>query len=209
MKKILITILALTGGVFTTNAQDISFGVKAGINFANFTNTKSYDAKYKKGWTAGIVLEYEITDKFSIQPEVLYSTQGTDVSFTRPNPRNKMITDKFDAEVSLDYINVPILAKFYVFEGLSIDLGPQFAFLVDDSIDEVRTVLTNPKSTSHRNDVKLPGKKTFGIDGSVGIAYKLPENIFIQGRYNFGLLDVDEFEKAKNSVFQITLGYEF
>ncbi|WP_196892404.1 porin family protein [Aureivirga marina] len=214
MKKLLCTIILIVGIVFTTNAQDpesheISFGVKAGINFASLTNTGVYNVQTKKDWTAGVVVEFEISDRFSIQPEVLYSAQGGDVNFILPNPANTAVIDQFYADVDLDYINVPILAKFYVVDGLTIDLGPQFAFLVNDKIKLTKVIPTHPQETIHNRELNLPQKKSFGIDGAVGLGYKLPERIFIQARYNFGLIDVEDTEKSKNSVFQLTLGYEF
>ncbi|WP_196889305.1 porin family protein [Aureivirga sp. CE67] len=209
MKKLLVTILLLTGGFLTSQAQEISFGVKGGINFASLTNTGTYNVSSIKDWTAGIVVEFEISDRFSIQPEVLYSAQGGDVNFVRPNPEYMSLIDYFDAKVNLDYINVPILAKFYVVDGLSIDIGPQFAFLVDNNIEFTKTVPTNPQPTVTYHKTTLPQKKSFGIDGSVGLGYKFPERIFIQGRYNFGLIDIEDIEKSKNSVFQLTIGYEF
>ncbi|WP_196892406.1 porin family protein [Aureivirga marina] len=209
MKKLLVTILLLTGGIFAAKAQDISFGVKGGVNFANLVGTDIYGGESKTGWTAGVVVELALSDKFSIQPEVLYSAQGAKSNFSLPNLNDPNVLDKYNANISLDYINVPIYAKYYIVEGLSIDAGPQFAFLVDNSIELKKTVplLPNPVTTTTKQD--LPDKKDFGIDGSVGFGYKTPEGIFIHGRYNFGLIDVESNENAKNSVFQVSLGYEF
>ncbi|WP_196889304.1 porin family protein [Aureivirga sp. CE67] len=209
MKNLIVTILLLVGNVGLVSAQDISFGVKGGVNFSNLVGSDIYGGDSKTGWTAGVVLELELSDKFSIQPELLYSAQGAKSNFSFPNDNDPNIRDRYHADIKLDYINLPIYAKYYLVEGLSIDAGPQFAFLVDNSIEIKKTVplLPDPVTTVTKTD--LSNKKAFGIDGSVGFGYKAPEGIFIHGRYNFGLIEVESNENAKNSVFQVSIGYEF
>ena len=77
MKKLLLTAAAVFA-LTTVNAQDITFGVKAGINFAN-TNVSDSDENLD-GITSfhfGGVVEFSVSETFSIQPELLYSAQGT------------------------------------------------------------------------------------------------------------------------------------
>ncbi len=206
MKNFTITILLFIGGVFIAKAQDISFGVKGGVNFANLVGTDVYGGDSKTGWTAGVVVEFSLTDKFSIQPEVLYSAQGAKSNFSFPENN---VLNRYHVDIDLDYINVPIYAKYYIVDGLSIDAGPQFSFLVNNSIEIQKTVPLLPKPITTNTKQDLSNKKSFGVDGSVGFGYKAPEGIFIQGRYNFGLLDVESNENARNSVIQISIGYEF
>ena len=61
MKKILFSILAVAAFAFTASAQDTGFGygVKAGINIANLTNS---DGNYKVGFTGGIFADYRFSN---------------------------------------------------------------------------------------------------------------------------------------------------
>ena len=94
---------------------------------------------------------------------------------------------KKDTKLDLGYINVPVMANVYVVPGLAVKLGVQPAFLVG------------------KNDYN---NKTFDFSIPVGLSYEFA-NIFIDGRYNWGLTKAWENGKPKNSVFQVTLGYKF
>ncbi len=123
MKK--ITLLLVT--VFTigfVNAQDkenMSFGVKGGLNVSSITNADQDGVNSKSliGFHVGFFGEFMISDKFAIQPELLYSAQGVKLDFDGDN-----------GDLKLDYINIPVMAKYYVADAFSLELGPQIGFLV-------------------------------------------------------------------------------
>lgn len=194
MKKIIVTVAALFAFVFT-NAQskkmgsdsNISFGVKAGLNIATVTNQDN--TKSLIGFHVGGLVEFKIDDKFSVQPELMYSAQGT----------------KFDGgKLNLDYINVPIMAKYYIVDAFSIEAGPQIGFLMS----------AKAKADSGESvDVKDQTKSIdFGLD--FGAGYKFTENIFAGVRYELGLTQLQKDLVAgdtasHSSVFQISVGYKF
>ena len=101
MKKILFSILAVAAFAFTASAQDTGFGygVKAGINIANLTNS---DGNYKVGFTGGIFADYRFSNLFALSADVLYSRQGAKGD---------------DAKIKTDNLNIPILANFYLVKG--------------------------------------------------------------------------------------------
>ena len=53
-------------------------------------------------------------DYLAIQPELVYSRQGA---------RDKVNGDKL--KLRANYLNIPVLAKLYVLDELSVDLGPE------------------------------------------------------------------------------------
>lgn len=184
MKKIIFTIAVLFI-ITSINAQDkkeISFGIKAGLNIATITHVDN--SKTLVGFLGGVFGEFMIGDKFAIQPEVLYSGQGV----------------KSDGmELKLDYINIPILAKYYVADSFSVELGPQIGFLISAKAEGV--------------DVK-EFFKTTDVSVDFGANYDITKNIMLGVRYDLGLLrlqeNLDPGEKeSKNSVFQIAVGYKF
>ncbi|WP_461532288.1 porin family protein [Sinomicrobium sp.] len=165
MKTTFLAIAAVIGFAFFGNAQNLHFGAKGGVNFASISDV---DADGRTGFHLGLVGEVGL-GKFSIQPEVLYSAQGL-------------------KDLNLDYLNIPVLAKYYVVQNFSLMAGPQFGFNTkDDDISEI---------------------KSFDMGGAVGVEYKIG-SLFAQARYNFGLSDVADGGSGKNSVFQISLGYLF
>src|SRR5690606_26788407 len=125
MKKLTLLALLLTATV--TSAQDrfLSFGLKGGVNFANLRgDVETIDFNTRSSYHFGATLEISLLDNLSIQPEVLYSVQGSNVDSALGNVD----------DVDFKYITVPVMVKFYVTENLSLDVGPQFAFLSDENI---------------------------------------------------------------------------
>ncbi|MHA3786687.1 porin family protein [Flavobacterium hauense] len=182
MKKIIFLFVALAGS-FAAQAQGINFGIKAGANFANFSG--DIDTDGITNFHAGAVLELNIVPMFSVQAEGLFSSQG-----------GKYDTVLDGAEdINLDYIAVPVLAKFYILpDRLSITAGPQFSFLVSDADEVLKT-------------------KSFDLAASGGVELKIIAGLFAQARYNVGLTDINDdgdfSGNVKNNVFQLSVGYMF
>jgi len=95
MKKLFIAAIAVLA-FGSANAQETKFGVKAGLNFSNFTGDVENNSM-KVGFHVGGLVNIKVSDKFSVQPELLYSGQGA----------------KFDGgvTVSADYLNIPVMAN--------------------------------------------------------------------------------------------------
>ncbi|MBW3519424.1 porin family protein [Flavobacterium sp. NKUCC04_CG] len=190
MKKTIFSLMAFTAFSSAIYAQtpDIKIGAKAGVNFANVT-----DGDMKTGFHVGGLVEIFINEKFSVQPELLYSTQGAKAN-------NKI------SELKLDYINVPIMAKYYVMEGLSVQAGPQVAFLMKAE-SEISSVGGIPVTGTF--DIK-DSLNTVDFGVNFGAGYELPMGVFAEARYNLGLTKLPkEGGDYKNSVIQISVGYKF
>jgi hypothetical protein len=192
----------LLGAITATNAQGndsmaFSFGVKGGVNFSTITGDDFDSPDSRTGFHVGVMGEMPLTSMFSIQAEALYSAQGFDFDYEG--------SDGDNAEFQLDYINVPVLAKIYVLKGLSIEVGPQFSFLVNDEVD------LNPNSDD--GDIDLDGTdfeaNSFDLGVAGGLTFQTEMGLFASGRYTMGLTDIYDDIDSKNSVFQIGIGYKF
>ena len=195
MKKSIVFIaMLLMGTVYTTAQEYVMFGVKGGVNFSSVTGDAFSDFEDESARTAfhlGLLAEIPISDRFSIQPEVLYSAQGYDVV---------RIEDEEDVERRFDYISVPVMAKLYLIDGFALEAGPQFSYLVenelgmgDDGID---------LSDDYLNK--------FDFSVGLGASWKL-SNFFVYGRYNVGLTEIYDIDgaDAKNGVIQLGVGFLF
>ena len=181
MKRIVLVVVAVMFGI-STQAQGIDLGIKVGANFANITDASNFDSK--TGFVAGAFLGLKFSEKFAIQPELLYSQQGADFD---------------EGEFDLSYINVPIIFKYYLVQGLNIQAGPQFGFVVDDKIS-FDGIVDGIESGVEAN--------SFDTTGVVGLGYDFPLGIRVDARYNFGLTEVVD-DGGKNSVISLAVGYSF
>lgn len=189
MKKIMLVAALMLSSVATFAQHAVgSFNLqpKVGVSIANVTEFKGTDPRI--GIVAGLEGEYQATDIVSVSAGVLYSMQGAKGNWG----------DLINATNRLDYINVPIMANVYVVKGLAVKLGVQPGFNVSNKISANNRATFDNLVKAQSVDVAIP----------VGVSYEY-NNFQLDARYNWGVSKAYKFDKAKNSVFQITLGYKF
>ena len=181
MKKFMMMV-AMAFATLTASAQaeagTLTLKPLVGINVANITDGNG-DAKV--GLAAGAELGYQLNESFAVTAGAIYSMQGA------KNDGVKM---------NLDYINIPILANYYITKGLAVKAGIQPAFKVksEAKVDVV--------------SVDMDGFKSFDLSIPVGLSYEVSDFV-IDARYNWGMTKVLEGFDNKNTVFQFTVGYKF
>ena len=190
MKKFFV-LLAFCGSVFAANAQSevgsITLQPKVGINLASMTDYD--DSKMKVGLVAGVQAAYQFSDALAVSAGLNYSMQG--------------VKGDGDAKIKTEYINIPILANYYLAPGLAIQAGVQPGFLMSCKMDDGEGDV-DAKDFAEKFDLSIP----------VGVSYEISDFV-IDARYNFGLTNVwkDDYKKllgdAKNSVISLTVGYKF
>jgi opacity protein-like surface antigen len=205
MKKIILAAVAVLVFGFV-NAQKVQFGLKGGLNVANqdfsvdgFPSTSS-----RIGFHIGGFVEVKISDKLCIQPEVLYSTQGSKFDLTVNDGGTEYNTASI---FKLAYINIPVMFKYYVAKKISLEAGPQIGFLTSSKL--YVTVLGKDVS---QNAKDLYESVDFGLN--LGAGYDFTEKISAGVRYNFGLANIAKNQEGddstiKNAVFSVSLGYKF
>ncbi|MBU0940371.1 MAG: PorT family protein [Bacteroidetes bacterium] len=181
MKKILLVAVLAVLGFVSGSAQEIKFGAKAGLNFASVRGENSDVYDTVTAFNLGAVAEIPLSEKISFQPEILFSGQGY----------------SFGNDIAaLNYLNVPLMGKYYVTKGLSLEAGPQVGFLLSAKTDNA--------------DVKNLFKKIdFGVNA--GLGYKLENGLNFSARYNLGLSNISSVANTtnKNAVVQLSVGYFF
>lgn len=183
MKKFLVLAVVTVLGFSNVNAQEIKFGAKGGLNFATISGDNTKGIEGVTSFNFGVLSEIPISDKFSFQPELMYSGQG--YSFNHNT-------------IALSYLNIPLMGKYYLTKGFSVEAGPQIGFLL-----AAKNEKTNVKDSFNTFD--------FGVN--FGLGYKLDNGLNFGVRYNLGLTDINNVDnssvKNKNGVFQVSVGYFF
>lgn len=184
MKKSLIVTVLLTICFNTTQAQFLQFGFKGGVNFSNYGGgeLEGVDFNTITSYHLGLVTELKLLENFALQPEFLYTSQGSELDGFGEQIKNE-----------LGYIAIPVLIKFYLTDNkLSLEAGPQVSFLV-----------------SERNEFDVEDTNTFDFGIGAGLSYKITNNLFLSGRYIAGLTEVKKDSEVKNSVIQFSVGFLF
>ena len=190
MKKLFLAVVAMmvSAATFAQNeVGQLTIQPKVGVNIANITDAD--DADPRIGLAAGAEFEYGITDNIGLSAGVLYSMQGA-----------KTTEDGADCTLKLDYLNVPILANFYVAKGFAVKLGVQPGFKLSSK--------AKAKGSGASVELDVDGIKSVDLSIPVGVSYQY-QNIVFDARYNWGVTKIVDDVDSKHSVFQITVGYKF
>lgn len=193
MKKTFL-IFILSGAFLATKAQQIKYGVKAGVNLANVSGDVE-DNKMKIGFNAGAFAKISLTDVISLQPELLLSTQGA-------KEKGSFEGVSYEVKNNVTYLNIPVLAQYNTASGFYGETGPQFGFLLS----------AKAKTDDGKQDIK-DGLKTLDLSWAFGVGYLTQSNVGVNVRYNLGLSNmsdakgIDNDAKMRNSVFQVGIFY--
>lgn len=210
MKKVFFTTLALLAFVYAgaqekdKPVKETKFGSKLGMNLANLAGSDAGDANIIIGFNAGLFVEIPISDKFTFQPEILYSAQGS----KSEGPINVQGT-VYNAEATLkfNYINIPLMFKYHIDKKFSLEAGPYVGILASSKvkykIDGVGSDTADIKNITKSTDLGI----------GIGMNYEFSDVIFANARYQGGLTQIGDAASGgnniKNSVFQIGLGFRF
>ncbi|GGD29723.1 porin family protein [Flavobacterium orientale] len=205
MKNIFLSLVAVFCVVIAqaqTNVDQSNssgFGAKGGINIANFVGDDAGSSKSFVGFNFGLFAEFKLSQKLYIQPELLYSAQGAKEDLTIEGI-------DFDATLKVNYINIPVMFKYYVANDFSLEAGPYVGFLTSAKVKVESSI------GSGTEDAKDFFKSTdFGL--GIGFNYDVTQAIFLNARYSAGLAQIGDTDTddndVKNSVLQFGLGFRF
>ena len=174
-----------------------TFSLQPKVGF-NLSEISAKDSKFKAGLVAGLEGQYQINNWFALSAGLLYTQEGTKIKDS-------------ELKFNLEYLNIPVMAKFYVAKGLSLNAGLQLGFMTKGKL----------KGNGYNDDIKsICNKADFSIP--LSIAYEFTNGLSFEARYTGGLTNVikEETIKAagmsykwekdnKNEVFMLTVGYKF
>ncbi len=196
MKKYSLIIIGILAS-FQIMAQDISVGAKGGINVATIAG--DVNTGFKPNVYLGGFAQIEL-DKFTLQPELLFSGQG---AYDRDNDNN-------NGRWVYNYLAIPVFAKFDLSDEFSLCVGPQISFLL---------------SAQYRQEIEFQNfteKETYDIEDDTenvdlllafGASYLVTDNVGVDLRFALSFMDHNERnwtnDVYKNQLIQIGGSYRF
>ena len=170
----------------------IHIGAKAGANITK-VDGKSFKDEFRYGYHLGGFMEIRLSNKLVLQPEVLWNQYATTVDSSFSNVYHNVFDG--NSHIKLNYISVPIVLNYKLIGSfLSLQAGPQFGILVDQS----RTVLQNGADAFKKGDFSM----------LAGVQLKIL-NVRVNGRYAIGLNNISDItndNKWKSQGFQLSAG---
>lgn len=232
MKKLILG-LAFAGSLLvnaqekTKSSSPVTFGVKAGFNATTLSHpdwqdeSVQYDGnqKIKPGFNAGVFVNIPVAEKFSIQPELLFSQMGSKSkdTYTYSDGFYGFKTE-LDDKFTLNYIVLPLMVQYNILPQLYVEAGPEFGLLLGaKSKGETTTTeisgsksVTTTKSYSNKPPMELYNKFNFGI--GIGAGYYFTQNLAATARFTAGITDIRNNNSGgavRNNAFQVGLAYKF
>lgn len=181
-------LLAFTG--VQAQEKTAAFGFKGGLNLSNFYTDSVDDKDVLTGFNAGLYAKLPITNSIAIQPEINFTTKGSEV-----------LTNNTSTKLNLNYIEVPVLLVANLTENFNIHVGPYAAYMVSSK----GSFESNFGSITQTFDTDDFNKFDAGISAGVGIDL---DAVNFGVRYNYGLTKISDNNNfdAKNSVFNAYIG---
>lgn len=248
------SLLVLVVAILFSNvseAQNFSLGVRSGLSIPNLTaggsesNPLNTGYKSRVGPDEAIAGEYHLSSLFSLEAMLEYSSQGGKKTgmqaFPTPSAMAAMFPPgevptylyaNFKSEAKLNYLLVPLLAKFgwklnnHSPVKVYFDAGPFAGFLLSAHqvtsgssmiyLDQQGTepASQSPQSFDANNDIKDQlNTINFGVSGNVGFAYNfVKSDIYIEGGGNYGFLNIQKGTangKNNTGAGTVALGYAY
>jgi hypothetical protein len=215
---IIFSLCILLISVFSENCSatdKIDFGPKIGLNLSTFVNGFDYNRKFAPA-IAGF-LAFNLTNWFSIQSEIAFSSQKTEFKgasvITTLEPEGEWKLLPFKTTYNLKYISVPILLRFTlpIFKKpkINIFLGPTFGIKINEREQGFRTTENDETISFDENHDYF---KDYDIKalGGIGFSFQLgPGKVMIDTHLLRSLVSISKEYKMYNLVNSINVGYAF
>jgi len=186
-----------------------SFGARAGLNMSNMAGKDIKNNKMKPGFQIGVVGNYAFSDAFSIQPAILYATQGYKYD-GKEIIEGSMIKAK--SIMHLNYIQIPVHAQYKIDMGdmrLLLQAGPYFGYGLGGKLKMEATIdgekvdyePSEEKIEMGSSDDKPYRAFDSGLGGAVGLQFG---NFQACLGYQYGLVDLfnPNWLKARSKAVQ-------
>lgn len=210
MKKITAVLILLTAfaalPAFSQSQNVTRFGVKGGVNFANFRVDEIEDNNVKAGLNLGLFFKMPVSESFAIQPELLYSSKGSKLEY------DNALQGKGEYRFNMNYLELPIMGVISIGERFNVQVGPYVGYLANTNIKNMEKDF----DIVDVDDLDEDSFNRFDYGLAAGIGFDL--NGFVIGaRYNYGLAEVGDSGKlsgqllnnAKNSAATVYVGFGF
>jgi hypothetical protein len=222
-KNLFLTVLALVCRITLLQAQDparITFGIRAGVNFQNFNGKDSDGDKLENdmivGFHAGINVELPIAPDFVLQPGLLFSTKGTEIT-----------EELGSAKIAVSYIELPVNFIFKPVLGngrLLLGFGPYVAYGIGGTAKSSIAGIDFEQDIKFENDLSASQfldddfyLRPFDVGANLLAGYEFAFGISFQLNAQLGLLKVnpdydgnsDDDTSVKNTGFGFSVGYRF
>ena len=186
MTRILSLLTVFAFAAATAFAQ-VDLGVKTGVNFATLAVDADEidDASFRTGFTAGVYKQFDFTDQFTFQSELLYTQKGATYECVGR-----------DVEAKLSYIDLPLSLQVQIpSTPLKLYVGAQASYLLSAKYEYESGFFENGTDAFEYDD--LDGFKRVEFSGLAGVGLQI-KGIYLDARLTRGFTNVEDDRTVLN-----------
>jgi hypothetical protein len=188
----------------------VRIGIKGGVNLSTLSVDEVNAENAKLDFHGGIFSRIAITDFFSIQPEILYTSRGSRLDYEGIEVGDFQLIQDGEVRFNLNYVDVPILAVINL-GAFNIHGGVYGGYLVNANVrnltfEDLQVEQSEPQNFNVNNFNRFD----YGLVGGIGVNSRV---VYAGLRYNYGLREIAQGGVAgavtagsRNSFAQLYLG---
>lgn len=184
MKRIFFAAIAVFAfGAAQAQSEEIKFGVKAGFSHSTLSGDSYYTS-------SGVYVNDKYDGRIGGYFGGLVDLPVSGNFHVQPE---LLFSFEGAENAGLTYLRVPVMAKYYIMENLALQAGPLLG-------------LRLAGESGFKDATKAAD---FGLSG--GAAYEFPFGVFVDARFNAGILSISDIpgRDFRTASFQVGGGYRF
>lgn len=201
--------LIATAGLGRAAAQSVAspqrrFGITAGVNSSMVASSHLGDASRRTGFTAGALLVFPVAPAFAIEPELLYTTKGYEVS-----------GPDFSSTLKMSYVEIPVLLRVEVPASGGVKPllygGPAVSFKATCDVDsKFQGISMSTSCDPVQSDFAKIKTLDYGLVVGGGLEFDVAgKMITIGARYDHSFRTIAENSDVKHRVISVLATLEF
>ena len=184
-----IVLITLTNNPFSYS-QNFGGGIILGVNTSQ-VGGDNLSGFHKAGPIIGFFSNKSINSQINLQFEMYYTQKGSN----NQDMNNNLNTNYFLPDITLKYIETPLIIQYYLKNRLLLEGGITAAYLMDGYYNDLYGKINNQSN--------FPFKK-YDVGVVVGVNYKYSKTISFNTRLSNSVIPIG---KEDSSIFDATNNY--
>ena len=190
MQRVLLIVFVIVTINLVTYSQNFGGGIILGVNTSQ-VGGDNLAGFHKAGPIVGIFSNKSINSQINLQFEMYYINKGSN----NQDMNNDLHTNYLVPDITLKYIETPLILQYYLKNRLLLEGGITAAYLIDGYYNDFYGKINNQSN--------FPFKK-YDIGLVLGVNYKYSENISLYTRLSNSIFPIG---KEDSSIFNENNNY--
>lgn len=175
-------------------AQNFGGGVHVGLISSHILEMGVQASYHKVGFWGGGFTDYRFTPKSTLQMEISFIQKGT-------RQAGNLDNNNVDVGVNLNYLEMPILYRWWGIRNMSVEIGPQLGIMLSHKEWDQFGDLQGP-------NLNYKEFERFELSAAAGLSYYLLRNrLEINARYSISAIPIRVRAQEGSAIWPVARQY--